>query len=158
MEFISKQKADEECGPADAIKPKEINSMLELARVSKKDIFYDLGSGNGTIVRTVVRKTKAHRAYGIEKDARRFCEAVRIAKENLTRRQLNRIDLWRAAFTNYDFSDATIIYNGLTEDQDEIELYKKQFQGRRVKIIKTDLPLVSYKPVASSFCKDVSFT
>lgn len=68
------------------------NNMLKLVKITKKDVFYDLGSGNGRIVRTVVRRTKAQRAYGIEKDVRRFCDAVIIAKENLTRRQLNRID------------------------------------------------------------------
>jgi precorrin-6B methylase 2 len=50
--------------------------MLELAHITKRDVFYDLGSGYGRIVMTVVRKTKAKYVYGIEKDVRRFCDVI----------------------------------------------------------------------------------
>jgi hypothetical protein len=155
MDFPTKREAEDKWGPANALSPSEIKNMLDLAHITKKDVFYDLGSGYGRIVRTVVRKTKAKYVYGIEKDVGRFCDAVRITKENLSRRQLNKIDLWRADYKYYDFSDATVIYNGLPEEEEEIKIYEKVFQQNHIKIIKMDLPLVSYKPVASKFSKNI---
>ena len=64
--------------------------MIELVHINKKDIFYDLGSGNGRIVRTVAAKTKARYICGIEKDVTRFCDSIKIAKQKLSRQQLKK--------------------------------------------------------------------
>jgi hypothetical protein len=92
---------------------------------------------------------------GIEKDVTRFCNSVKIAKINLSRQQLKKIDFWRADYKHYDFSDATIIYNGLTEEDEEIKTYENVFRQKKAKIIKMDLPLVSYKPIACKFSKNI---
>jgi SAM-dependent methyltransferase len=155
MDFLTKRKAENECGPANALSPSEIKNMLDLARITRKDVFYDLGSGNGRIVRTIVSKTKAKYVCGIEKDVTRFCNSVKFAREILSRQQLKKIDFWCADYENYDFSDATVIYNGLTEEAEEIKTYEKVFRQKNVKIIKMDLPLVSYKPIAYKFCRNI---
>jgi hypothetical protein len=46
----------------------------------------------------------------------------------------------------YDYDDATVVYNSLIEEDDEIEIYKKRFNTKRLRLIKKDLPLVGYSP------------
>lgn len=53
MEFRSKRRAEQECGLANALTPSEIRRMIELANISRDDIFYDLGSGYERVVRTL---------------------------------------------------------------------------------------------------------
>jgi hypothetical protein len=57
-----------------------------------------------------------------------------------------------------DFSDATVVYNGLTEmDDNELNLYRRLFEEKRVKIIKGLIPLISYRPVRIKVCKNIRF-
>ncbi len=49
----------------------KVHKMLDLARVGKSDVVYDLGSGDGRILVTAARKYGA-RAVGIEIDPFRF--------------------------------------------------------------------------------------
>jgi predicted RNA methylase len=51
------------------IEPHVANNMIELAKVKKGDIFYDLGSGDGRLV--IAAATKGAKAYGIEIDPSR---------------------------------------------------------------------------------------
>lgn len=134
----------------------EISAMLELAKPIKNDIFYDLGSGDGNIVRAILR-FNVRKSNGIESNFNRFKKSVRLARK-LRRAQLRNIELWCADFTKYNFSDATLVFNGFPEDENEVEMYNTQFEKKRMRIIKTDLPLVSYKPVKTSFkIKDMPF-
>jgi predicted RNA methylase len=155
MNFPTKRQAEDESGPANALSQNEIKHMLDLAHITRRDIFYDLGSGNGRIVRTVAAKTNAKYACGIEKDVTRFCNSIKIARQKLNRQQLKKIEFWCADYKKYEFQDATIIYNGLTEENEEIKTYEKVFQQRSVKIIKMDLPLIAYKLIASKFSRNV---
>lgn len=148
MEFLTKKQAADECGPADAITPSQIRNMLRLANVGKHDVFYDLGSGNGRVVRMAVIEAKAKEAIGIENDADRFCRSRIIAKRELTKKQLKRIDFVNLNIEEVDFSDATVVYEGHDESKGERKLYKSVFKNKRVKIVKRDLPLVSYRPFA----------
>jgi len=60
-----------------------IEKMLELARVTPKDVLYDLGCGDGRIV--VAAAKKGARAVGIDIDPQRIKEANANAKaENVT--------------------------------------------------------------------------
>ncbi len=81
-----------------------VKAMLELAGVTKNDIVYDLGCGDGRIV-VAAAKLGAH-AVGIDIDPRRITEAKAFAKsagvENLVRFEEN--DLFEA-----DFHEATVV-------------------------------------------------
>lgn len=148
MEILTKKQADDECGPVNAITPTQIMNMLKLANLSSGDVFYDLGSGYGRVVRFAVTKWRVKKAIGIEYDGDRFCVARTIAKRELTRNQLKKIDFLCIDIVKSDFSDATVIYDGHEEDKEEIKIYNKVLKNRRVKIVKMDLPLISYKPIA----------
>ncbi len=57
--------------------------MLELAKVNRKDVVYDLGSGDGRIVILAAQKFGAH-AVGVELDGERYRESsARIRKLGL---------------------------------------------------------------------------
>lgn len=148
MEFLTKKQTEDKWGPANAINPSQILNMLELGRVGSNDVFYDLGSGHGRVVRMAVTKKHAKKAIGIELDEDRFCMSRNIAKRELSRRQLKKVDYWLGYFQDYELSDATVVYEGHYEIKDEVNNYKKILKKRRVKIIKRELPLISYVPIA----------
>lgn len=61
--------------------PQEVvNRMLEIAKVNKNDLLYDLGSGDGRIVITAAKKYGT-RGIGIDLDPTRVAEARANAKE-----------------------------------------------------------------------------
>jgi uncharacterized protein (TIGR03000 family) len=55
--------------------------MLEIAKVGKGDVVYDIGCGDGRIVITAVKKFKAKKGVGIDIDADRIKESKANAKE-----------------------------------------------------------------------------
>ena len=151
MEFL--KKSEDDWGPSIALTDKEISNMFKLAKISKNDVFYDLGSGDGEIVRQALRKRHVKAAHGIEADIQRYLESVEHTRNEFSKTELKKIDLWRAYFQDYDFSDATVAYNGIYTFgcKDEIYAYEKTYKkhGKSFKIIKRDLPLIPYKPIKS---------
>jgi len=86
--------------------PQEVvDKMLELAKVGKGDVLYDLGSGDGRIPVTAAKRFGI-RAVGIEIDPQRIQEANENARKNgvtgLVR--FRQEDLFKT-----DFSDATVV-------------------------------------------------
>jgi SAM-dependent methyltransferase len=85
--------------------PEVVDKMLELAKVGKNDVVYDLGSGDGRIVITAAKKHGA-RGVGYDlnpervKEAKANAEATGVADKVTFRNQ----DLFKA-----DFSDATVV-------------------------------------------------
>lgn len=57
-----------------------VDAMLEVAHVTKKDVVYDLGCGDGRIVIAAAKKYGA-RGVGIDIDPQRIAEATRNAQE-----------------------------------------------------------------------------
>ncbi len=151
MEFLSEK--EDEWGPPTALYEFEIKNMFKLANLSKNDIFFDLGSGDGEIVRMALKKRHVKEANGIEADIKRFLNSIEYTRDEFTKPKLQKIELWRAFYQDYDFSCATVVYNGLYSygEDDELETYNKLFAKTKkpVKIIKRDLPLFPYKPIKS---------
>jgi SAM-dependent methyltransferase len=82
-----------------------VNKMLEIAKVNKDDLVYDLGCGDGRIVVTAAKRYGA-RGVGIDLDPQRVTEARANAKEAGVEDRVKFIvgDLFQA-----DFSDATVV-------------------------------------------------
>jgi trans-aconitate methyltransferase len=60
-----------------------VDKMLDLAKVTRDDVVYDLGCGDGRIVVTAAKKYGA-RAYGFDVDPKRIEEArANVAKNNV---------------------------------------------------------------------------
>ena len=86
--------------------PQEVvDKMLELAKVGKGDVLYDLGSGDGRIPVTAAKRFGI-RAYGIDIDPQRIAEANENARKNGVSHlvQFRQENLFKA-----DFSRATVV-------------------------------------------------
>lgn len=86
--------------------PQEVvDKMLELAKVGKADVLYDLGSGDGRIAVTAAKRFGI-RAYGIDIDPQRIAEANDNARRNGVSHlvQFRREDLFKA-----NFREATVV-------------------------------------------------
>lgn len=160
MKFL-KEEEDLENGDPAALDEIDIKNLIRFADAGKNDVFYDLGSGFGEIVLQFVKQSKVKKSYGIEEDIKRYLHSIEYTRDEIAKNKLNKIDFWRADYNYYDFSNATIIYNGIDVaggkkrgDFDEIKLYNKLFKNKEVKIIKRDFPLIGYKPVKSRRYKD----
>lgn len=85
---------------------REIRESLRLAKVTKKDIVYDLGSGDGRVPIIVARKFGAH-SVGIEIDYIRHLTAwLKVRIYNLS----DKVTLKRGNFFDYNISDATVVF------------------------------------------------
>jgi protein-L-isoaspartate O-methyltransferase len=82
-----------------------VEKMLELARVSKEDVIYDLGSGDGRIVITAAQKYGA-RGIGVEIRP----DLVRKAKENAQKAGVSdRVQFLQQDLFQTDLSSATVV-------------------------------------------------
>lgn len=144
MEILERQ---DDIGPPTALSPKEMDLIVNLAKISSKDVFYDLGSGTGKFVLYVAQNTKAKKAVGIEIDFRRFYCSVRNARHELTKSQLKRTDFYCANYDLYDISDASVIYEGHERIEDEPEKLDEILNGQRARIVTADLPLIGCEPL-----------
>lgn len=86
--------------------PQEVvDTMLRLANVTKDDLVYDLGCGDGRIVITAARRFGA-RGVGIDIDPDRIKEANANAR---TAGVANRVRFTNADLFETDFSQATVV-------------------------------------------------
>ncbi|BDI19911.1 RNA methyltransferase [Nostoc cf. commune SO-36] len=82
-----------------------VDAMLEVAKVNKDDVLYDLGSGNGIIVNTAAQKFGT-RGVGIDINPERIQEANENAKKaGVT----DRVKFVQQDLFNTDFSEATVV-------------------------------------------------
>jgi precorrin-6B methylase 2 len=81
-----------------------IDKMLDLAKVSAKDVVYDLGCGDGRIV--IAAAKRGARAVGIDIDPQRIKEATaNIKAEKVS----NRVRLIEGDLFETDISEATVV-------------------------------------------------
>ena len=86
--------------------PQEVvDKMLEMAKVGKNDVLYDLGSGDGRIPVTVAKRFGIH-AVGIDIDPQRIAEANENARKNGV---ANLVEFKREDLFKTKFSDATVV-------------------------------------------------
>jgi ribosomal protein L11 methylase PrmA len=83
-----------------------VTAMLQMANVSKTDIVYDLGSGDGRVVIAAVKDFGAKRGVGIELDAARVQEATALAKQAGVS---DRVEFRRQDLFETDIHDATVV-------------------------------------------------
>lgn len=82
-----------------------VDKMLEMARVTAKDMVYDLGCGDGRIVITAAQKYGA-RGVGIDIDPQR----IREARENASRGKVNdKVRFVEGDLFEADISEATVV-------------------------------------------------
>jgi len=81
-----------------------VNKMLDMAKLTPKDILYDLGSGDGRTVITAAKR--GARAYGIEYNP----DMVALSKSNAAKERVTeRATFEQADIFQSDFSKATVV-------------------------------------------------
>jgi SAM-dependent methyltransferase len=90
--------------------PEVVLKMLEMAKVDKTDVVYDLGSGDGRIVIAAAQKFGA-KAIGIEIDPELIRESERESKFAIAKTPeiRDRIQFFKQDFFKTDLRDATVI-------------------------------------------------
>ena len=82
-----------------------VEAMLKVAKVTKGDVLYDLGSGDGRIPITAAQKFGVTRATGIDINPERIKEA----NENLAAAKVRGVRFVNADLFETNLSDATVI-------------------------------------------------
>ena len=78
----------------------------KLAKITSRDIVYELGSGDANFLVAVCKKFKS-RGVGIEIDfIRTFTAKLNVVKNNLGKK----IELLRGSFYDYKLSEATVVF------------------------------------------------
>jgi len=80
--------------------------MCRLGKVGEKDIVYELGSGDATVLITASKEFGA-KGVGIEIDPLRFFVSSILLRSNGVQ---NKVQIKRKNFFNEDFSPATVIF------------------------------------------------
>jgi len=85
---------------------KIVAEMLKVAKVGKKDVLYDLGSGDGRIVITAAKKYGIVRGVGVDIDPVRIKEA----RENATKAGVaDRVRFLQQDLFETDIKEATVV-------------------------------------------------
>lgn len=85
---------------------KTARAACKLAKITKDDVVYELGSGDATFLITAAKEFGA-RGVGIEIDPLRyFISKVRVMIGGVS----DRVKIFRGNFFDYDISDATVIF------------------------------------------------
>lgn len=82
-----------------------VDKMLEIAKVTKKDVIYDLGCGDGRIVNTAAKRYGA-RGVGIDLNPQRIAEANSNAASAGVQ---DRVKFMTGDLYQADFSNATVV-------------------------------------------------
>src|SRR5271157_3755716 len=131
-------------GPEDYQSNRHIRKILQLARASPKDIFYDLGCGKGQLFVVAVAEFGVKRAVGIEMHRGRAAKAAKHVHElGLA----NRIEIRNEDFMESDLHDATIVYSGLYEVDEDVALFERKLKAG-CRIVSLFLPFVGILPAA----------
>lgn len=82
-----------------------VEAMLDLAKVSKNDVVYDLGCGDGRIVVTAAKKYGAT-GIGVDLNPERIKEANENAKEKGVEKK---VKFYEGNLFDFDFSKASVL-------------------------------------------------
>ncbi|MGD0319956.1 MAG: class I SAM-dependent methyltransferase [Nitrososphaerales archaeon] len=134
-------------GPEDYQSNRHIRKILQLARASTKDIFYDLGCGKGQLCIVAVAEFGVKRAVGIEMHRGRAAKAARRVHEL---GMADRIEIRNEDFMESDLYDATIVYSGLSETEEDIAYFERGVKAG-CRIVTLFLPFVGVLPEAVDY-------
>ncbi len=134
-------------GPEVAQSNRNIRKMLRLAGASKNEVFYDLGCGRGQLCIIAVTEFGVKRAIGIDAHTGRASKARRhVARLGLS----SRIEIRNENFYDLDISDATIVYNGLVEADDDWKFYEALLK-KGSRLVTLSLPLIGAMPSSQDY-------
>ncbi len=134
-------------GPEVVHSNRNIRKLLNLARAGPADVFYDLGCGKGQLCIVAASEFHVKLAVGIE----RRKDRARKAKDLVKRLGLSRrIEILNEDYQDSDFAKATMAYNGLMEEEGDLEFYSNKLP-LGCKLVTLQLPLVGVLPVKQDY-------
>jgi cyclopropane fatty-acyl-phospholipid synthase-like methyltransferase len=134
-------------GPEDYQSNRHIRKLLKLARATERDVFYDLGCGRGQLCVVAVSEFGVRRAVGIEMHAGRAAKAAaHVEKLGLS----DRIEIRNEDFMDSDIHDATVVYCGTYEMEEDVEHFGNAL-GAGSRFVTLFLPFVAVLPTASDY-------
>ena len=83
-----------------------VNKMLDMAKVGRGDVVYDLGCGDGRIVIAAVKERGARRGVGIDINPERIAEANANARDAGVQ---DKVDFRVGDLFQADFSEASVV-------------------------------------------------
>jgi len=134
-------------GPEDYQSNRHIRKLLSLARTTRRDVFYDLGCGRGQLCVVAVKEFGVKKAVGIEMHAGR----ARKAAEYVERLGLSdRIEIRNEDFMDSDVHDATVLYCGHYEVEDDVARFEREL-GAGSRFVTLFLPFVGVVPTDADY-------
>jgi SAM-dependent methyltransferase len=125
-------------GPEVVHNDRAVRRLFSEIGVDRKDVFYDLGCGQGRLCIIAALEFHAKRSVGFELNKTRFNKAKSIVRKlSLS----DRVEVTRKDFWKSDLREATVLYHGLTETEEDLSEYEAKIQ-KNAKLITLNLPLV----------------
>lgn len=121
-----------------------VDKMLELAKVEKSDVVYDLGCGDGRIVVTAAKRYGA-RAYGFDIDPQRIKEA----RENVEKNGVgDLVTIEQKDIFELDLSPASVVTLYLLPELNVRLIPQLQKLKPGARVVSHDFDMEGVKPVA----------
>lgn len=117
--------------------PETVERMLELAKVTKDDVVYDLGCGDGRIVIAAVRDGKALAGIGVDLDP----ERVKESRENVKKANLEgKVEIRQGDVLEIkDLADASVVMLYMSDE------LGKLLEPRLKKLLQPGARVVSHR-------------
>jgi SAM-dependent methyltransferase len=137
----------ERLGPEDYLSNRYIRKLLNLAKASGRDVFYDLGCGVGQLCIVAVTEFGVRKAVGIELHRGRAAKAARRVQElGLA----DRVEIWNEDYMESDLREATVLYCGHSEVEEDLPHLEEELEdGSR--FVSLFLPFVGVVPSAVDY-------
>jgi len=134
-------------GPEDYQSNRHIRKIMRLAQASKRDVFFDLGCGMGKLCVVAVKEFGVRKAVGIEMHRGRASKAARFVRDQGLS---DRIEIWNEDYMESDLGEATILYCGHNETEEDVPHFDDVF-GRGSRFVSLFLPFVGVVPDAVDY-------
>jgi predicted RNA methylase len=132
--------------------PQVVRQMLILAQLKPREVFFDLGAGDG---RTVIMAAKdfGARAVGVELREDLVKKALSTVYENGLQ---DRVTIVNGDMFNVDLTSADVIFLYLTTSANEKVKPKLESELKsRVRVVSHDYEIIGWKPVkVENFCEN----
>ena len=125
-------------GPEVVHNDRAVRRLFKEIGLGRRDVFYDLGCGQGRLCVIAASDFHVKRAVGLELNKARFEKATGIVRElGLS----ERVEIRHENFWDADLREATVLYDGLTETEEDLSEYEAKLQNN-AKLVTLNLPLV----------------
>lgn len=125
----------------------EARLIFRLAKLAKKDVFYDLGCGYGWVCIWAARFCRA--AKGIESHRYVAMRARKIVHHYVAKHGITNVEIIKGDFSRRRFPDADVLYCIGNLNVHQFEKWNRRRKKRNLRIVTLGPPPIPIKPVAT---------